>query len=160
MFKRTLTLAVIMALGTVGFAQSGTQTTATQTPPAKPEAPKSKTLAAVQGTWVFTSVNGQDAAGQPEIVITITDDKYVQTIDGNTVEKGTLKFDDTKKPLHMDLVIIEGQDAGKTQLGVLELTSATAVRAKLNTAGETTRPTDFAPAPGEGYFVFTAVKKK
>jgi uncharacterized protein (TIGR03067 family) len=123
MFKRTLTLAIIMALGTIGFAQSGAQTTGAQTPPAKPEPAKSKTLTAVQGTWVFTSVNGQDAAGQPEIVITITDDKYVQTIDGNTVEKGTLKFDDTKKPLHMDLVIIEGQDAGKTQLGVIELTS-------------------------------------
>jgi uncharacterized protein (TIGR03067 family) len=160
MFKRTLTLAVIMAFGTIGFAQSGTQTTGAQTPPPKPDAAKSKTLTAVQGVWVFTSVNGQDATGQAEIVITITDDKYVQTIDGNVVEKGTLKFDDTKKPIYMDLVIVEGQDAGKTQLGVFELTSPTAARAKLNTAGETTRPTDFAPAPGEGYFVFTAVKKK
>jgi len=160
MLKRTLTLAIIMALGTIGFAQSGTQTAGAQTPPAKPEAAKSKTLTAVQGTWIFTSVNGQDATGQAEIVITITDDKYVQTIDGNVVEKGTLKFDDTKKPIAIDLVIAEGQDAGKTQLGVIELTSATAVRVKLNTAGETTRPSDFAPAPGEGYFSFTAVKKK
>ena len=155
MFKRTLTLAAIMSLGAIGFAQ-----TTTQTPPAKPDTSKAKTLTAVQGAWIFTTMNGQDLTGQQEVIITITDDKYVQTIDGNIVEKGTIKFDDTKKPIYMDVVIVEGNDAGKTQLGVFELSSPTAARAKLNTAGETTRPTDFAPAPGEGFFTFTAVKKK
>lgn len=158
MKKTMIALAAIAAFSTVLAAQSTTQSTQTPTP-AKPEAAKSKIMTDVQGVWVFTIVDGNDMTGQSEIIITVTDNKYVQTIDGNVVERGTFKIDDTKKPIQLDLFVAEGQDAGKTQLGVLELT-ATTMKGKLNTAGETTRPTDFAPAPADGYFTFTASKRK
>jgi uncharacterized protein (TIGR03067 family) len=151
-----MTLAAIVALTTVAAAQSATQS-GTQAAPAKPDATKSKTLTELQGAWVFATVNGNDTTGQPEIIITITDNKYVQTINGDVVERGTFKIDDTKKPIQVDLTIGEGQDAGKTQLGVMEL-SGGVLKAKMATAGEATRPTDFAPA--DEAFAFTAVKKK
>ena len=126
---------------------------------AKPAAPAlSKTLAAVQGTWIFTQMDGQDVAGSgQEIAVTITDNKYVQTINGQVVERGTFKLDDTKKPWTIDLSIVEGNDAGKTQVGIVQLTGNTMV-GKLADSGVTTRPTDFAQS--EGAFVFTAVKKQ
>jgi len=147
-----------MALGTITFAQTAGQTAArpAQTPAA--DAAKSKTLTALQGTWVITTANGNDMAGQPEMTVTFTGDKYVQTAGGNIVERGTMKFDDTKKPIHMDVAIAEGDDAGKTQLGLLEFTSPTSVRGKVNGPGVTTRPSDFEVT--EGGFSFIAVKKK
>ena len=147
----TLMLAVA-ASGTPLVAQGAAQA-------AKPGAPAmSKALASVQGVWAFTQMDGQDvAASGQEILITITDNKYVQTINGQVVERGTFKLDETKKPWTIDISIVEGTDAGKTQIGIVQLTDATMV-GKLADAGITTRPTDFAQA--EGAFVFTAVKKK
>ena len=145
-----LTLTVAMA-GAPLLAQGAAQA-------AKPAAPAmSKAMAAVQGTWMFTQMDGQDvAASGQEIAVTITDNKYVQTINGQVVERGTFKLDDTKKPWTIDLSIVEGNDAGKTQVGIVQLTGNTMV-GKLADSGLPTRPTDFAQS--EGAFVFTAVKK-
>jgi uncharacterized protein (TIGR03067 family) len=152
MRNKLLILAAAVACSTVAFAQTSAQSTA-----AKPAAAMSKMLTDLQGAWVFTTTNGNDMTGQPEVIITLTDNKYVQTINGEVVERGSVKIDDTKKPMQVDLSISEGQDAGKSQVGVFEL-SGGVLKAKMADAGETTRPTDFAPA--DGAFVFTAVKKK
>jgi uncharacterized protein (TIGR03067 family) len=156
---RSLVVTVMFAVAVAGaplLAQG-----AAQAKPAgaqdKPAATLSKTLAAVQGTWMFTQMDGQDvAASGQEIAVTITDDKYVQTINGQVVERGTFKLDDTKKPWTIDLNILEGNDAGKTQVGIVQLTGNTMV-GKLADSGIPTRPTDFTQS--EGAFVFTAVKK-
>ena len=102
-----------------------------------------KDLAPLQGTWVITSINGQElaAAGQ-SMLLTITGDKYAQTVNGTVNERGTIKLDTTKKPTAIDLVITEGDDANKTQLGLVEV-SATALKLKLAVPGDTTRPTNF-----------------
>lgn len=147
MMKRLVTLAMVAMFATVAFAQS---------PTTKPAPAKSKAMAAVQGTWYFTHTDGQDVSGGPEIVVTITDDKYTQTVNGAIVERGSFKIDDAKKPMLLDINIIEGDEAGKTQLGVLELEGKT-MRGKLNMPGSTERPTDLIPA--EGFFAFTAVKR-
>jgi len=147
MTKRFLTIALALMATTALFAQSQART----------EAPKSKALAMLQGTWIFTSMNGQDAAGGPEVIVTITDNKYVQTIAGEFVERGTFKLDETKKPITMDLTIVEGESAGKTQVGVVEVTETT-MTAKLADPGETTRPTNLNQE--EGFFIIIAKKKK
>lgn len=157
MRNKLLILAAIVALATAASAQSTTQSGAPQSTAAKPAAGLSKLMTDMQGAWVFTTTNGNDMTGQPEVVITITDNKYVQTINGDVVERGTFKIDETKKPMQVDLMISEGQDAGKTQIGVFEL-SGGIVKVKVANAGETTRPTDFAPA--DDAFTFTAAKKK
>lgn len=142
-------------MSTVGFAQ--TQTTAPRQAAPKTEAAMSKLMTAVQGVWVITSANGQDApAGSPEITLTITGDKYAQTVDGNVIERGTFKIDETKKPMTLDLTITEGDSSGKHQVGIIEVTDTT-MRGNLNQAGETVRPTDFQPA--EGLFSFVCKKK-
>lgn len=117
----------------------------------------SKELTSLQGTWLITMVNGEaPPSGGPEVTLTFTGDKYSQTVDDQVVERGNVKLDATKKPIAMDLIITEGDDANKTQLGVLEI-GERSIRFKLNAPASSTRPTDFEPA--DGYFVFVAVKK-
>jgi uncharacterized protein (TIGR03067 family) len=116
-----------------------------------------KDLVPLQGTWVITSVNGQDlAAAGASMTLTIAADKYTQTVNGTVNERGTLKLDTAKKPIAIDLIITEGDDANKTQVGVVEVSGAT-MKLKLALPGQTTRPTDFAPA--DGVILAIATKK-
>ena len=116
-----------------------------------------KGAAALQGTWVITSFNGQAAPeGAPEMTLTFTADKYHQTLGGEVNERGTIKLDASKKPMMIDLIITEGSDAGKTQLGIFEVTGDT-LRAVLDTPGTNQRPTDFTVK--EGFIMFVGKKK-
>jgi uncharacterized protein (TIGR03067 family) len=117
----------------------------------------SKELTSLQGTWVLTSADGQamDSSGG-EVTLAVTGDKYTQTQNGQVVERGTIKLDASKTPIWIDLIISEGDDANKTQLGVLQMTSDT-ITAKLGTPGSTERPKDFVPS--DGAFVFVAKKR-
>jgi uncharacterized protein (TIGR03067 family) len=155
MTRRFAPLALAIAMAVAPLAA---QTAQTQAAKPAPQTPKlTGVMAAVQGTWQMVQVNGQDAAaaGQ-DITITITDNKYVQTVNGTVAEKGTFKIDETKKPMTIDISVVEGDDAGQTQLGVFEINGKT-MTGKLSNPGGTARPTDFAIA--EGFFVFTMVKK-
>lgn len=158
MTLRRLIVAMAMA-GAVAGASTAAQGAGQAARPAAP-APQtmSKAIALAQGMWVFTHMNGQSVEGSgQEIAVTITENKYVQTANGQVVERGTFKIDDTKKPWTIDISITEGEEAGQTQVGVVQLTGDTMV-GKLADAGVTTRPTDFSQS--EGAFVFTAVRRK
>jgi uncharacterized protein (TIGR03067 family) len=114
---------------------------------------KATGAAALQGTWVITSINGEAAPeGSPEMTLTFTGDKYHQTLGGVVNERGTIRIDASKKPMMIDLMIAEGPDAGKTQLGVIEVTGDT-VRANLDTPGAQQRPADFTIKDGSIMFV-------
>ena len=63
--------------------------------------------------------------------LVIKDDKYEQVTNGTTDESGSVKLDATKKPMTIDLMIEEGNDAGKLQLGIIEVTGD-AMKVKLN----------------------------
>ena len=107
----------------------------------------------LQGTWVITSINGQATPeGSPEMTLTFTGDKYHQTLGGEVNERGTIKLDKSKKPMMIDLIIAEGDDAGKTQLGIIEVSGDT-VRANLDTPGLQQRPPDFTIKEGFVMFV-------
>jgi uncharacterized protein (TIGR03067 family) len=104
--------------------------------------------AVLQGTWLITSINGQTIADQgPPLTLTFTGEKYHQTLGTEVNERGTIKVDATKKPMTIDLVITEGDDAGKTQLGIIEVTGDT-IRANLDRPGAGQRPSDFAVKDG------------
>ena len=148
MFKHATTLIVMVAVTATLCAQVRTL--------AQAETPKSKVLAMLQGTWVFTSQDGQDLSGGPQITVTVVDNTYTQMVNGQLAERGTFKIDETKKPMTVDLSVSEGEDAGKTQLGIFEITDTT-MKAKLTQPGGTMRPTDFAVA--DGYSVITATKR-
>ena len=154
-----LVLAVAFAAAPLTAAQTpqGAAKPAGQGAAAAQGAKPTGVVAAVQGVWKMTTTNGQDvaAAGQ-DITITITGNSYVNSINGQVVEKGTFKVDEAKKPMTIDITITEGDDAGKVQLGVFEV-KGTTMTGKLGEPGSTTRPTDFAIA--EGFFTFVMVKK-
>ena len=139
------TLIAGIALVTSVFAQ-GT----------KPQSAKG--AAALQGTWLIGTVNGQSPTeGGSEMKLTFEGNKYHQTLGGTVNERGTFKVDATKKPMTIDLSITEGNDAGKTQLGIIEVTGET-MRCSFDAPGAGQRPTDFSLK--QGAIVVAAKKSK
>ena len=119
MLRRIATLAVAITIAAAPLAAQAARTQGAPQAPTKPTG----VLAAVQGVWQMTNANGQDLAGSgQDITITIKDNTYVQAVNGQVIEKGTFKVDEGKKPMTIDINVVEGDDAGKTQLGVFELT--------------------------------------
>ena len=146
-------LATIIAAITL-VTSAFTQGTKPQVKPgAKPQTAKS--AAALQGTWTMSSINGQAATEGKELKLTFDGNKYHQTLAGTVNERGTFKVDATKKPMTIDLSITEGSDAGKTQLGVVEVTGDT-MRCSFNPPGSTERPASLT----EGAIVVAAKKSK
>ena len=124
---------------------------------AKPADPNAAALSSLQGKWVITSLNGQAVGEGMEVSLTFTGDKYAQAMNGEVNERGTIKLDASKKPMTIDLIITEGGDAGKTQLGVFEV-SGDKLTANLDTPGAGQRPADFSQR--EGSLLFLATKGK
>jgi uncharacterized protein (TIGR03067 family) len=104
--------------------------------------------AALQGTWTVTALNGQSMPeGSPELTLMFTGDRYHQAVGGEVNERGTFKVDSSKKPMTIDFAITEGDDAGKTQLGIVEVSGDT-MKIGLGTARAVQRPTDFSGKDG------------
>jgi uncharacterized protein (TIGR03067 family) len=117
-----------------------------------------KALAAIRGTWVITTFNGQSAADAgADIALTFTDAGYTQLVSGVVDERGTFKLDPSKTPWLIDLGITEGNDAGKPQVGLVEI-KGDVMTCKFSVPGETTRPTSLAPE--EGFIHVTAKRSK
>jgi uncharacterized protein (TIGR03067 family) len=138
-------VVVALAVSTGVYAQAG----------AKGAAAAKAAAAALQGTWILTTVNGEPLS--EELALTIAGDKYHQTVGGTVNERGTIKIDTTKKPMTIDLVIAEGSDAGKTQLGIIEVTGDT-IRGNLDRPGAAQRPSDFNIK--DGAIMFVGKRKK
>ena len=120
--------------------------------------PAAKGVAALQGTWAILTINGQSLADSgTTMLFAITGDKYAQTVNGEVNERGTIKVDQTKKPMTMHFTIAEGSDAGKPQVGLVEVTGDT-MTMKLSQPGGATLPTSMAAE--EGFFIVTAKKNK
>jgi uncharacterized protein (TIGR03067 family) len=114
----------------------------------------SKEVAALQGRWVVTMINDQDPNGALELQF--DGNKYAVAGTGAD-ESGTFKLDATKTPWTFDLSIEQGDDAGKLQLGILEV-KGDAIHGLLGTPGVATRPAGW-DSP-DGAIAFVAVKKK
>jgi uncharacterized protein (TIGR03067 family) len=145
--SRALRMFVLLTLVVGGSAVPLAQVTAPTDP-----------AAALKGTWTIVTIGGQSLADAgAETLLTFAGDTYSQTVNGEVNERGSFKIDATKKPMTIDLVITEGADAGKTQLGVIELKDDT-LTGNLNTPGVASRPADFTAQ--DGHFVFVAKKRK
>ena len=142
----TIIAGVVLA---ASLAAQGTKPTGTKPPGTKPTA----AAVALQGTWLITSINGK--AAPEEFTLTFTGDKYAQAVGGTVNERGTIKVDATKKPMTIDLMITEGTDAGKTQLGVFEVSGDT-LRANFNTPDAKERPASLK----EGALIVEGKKQK
>ncbi|MDQ3070586.1 MAG: TIGR03067 domain-containing protein [Acidobacteriota bacterium] len=138
--KRALVLFACAAMSAVLTAQ-------------QPAAAK-VTAASFIGTWNVTSVNGEAA---PPLQFVVDKDGYSVVVNGQVVERGGIKFDVAKTPMTVDLAITEGDDAGKSQVGIVELSGDT-IRMQLNAPAATARPTTFDIQ--EGFFLFTGERQK
>ena len=105
-----------------------------------------KELEKLQGNWVIVTFNGQDVPSEAQSFLVFTGDKYEQWNNGSVDERGTIRIDPKTKPMSIDLIITEGNDAGKTQPGVYELTDSTTLSIGLTVPGNTTRPSAIANA--------------
>lgn len=121
-------------------------------------AQQTTTASALQGTWRLTSLNGRSIPDQgPQITLSIVGEKYQQALDGKVTERGTVKLDASKQPMTIDLAITEGDDSGKAQLGIVEVTDGI-LRMCLDTPGAGQRPSAFGAK--EGVILFEARKNE
>jgi len=147
---RLTALAVLLTASTT-FAQTPSSQTGQKKPPSVVAAVPAA-LKPFQGTWVLTAPDGKPLTQDGDLTITFTGDKYAQAVAGTVNERGSIKVDATKKPMWIDLTITEGADAGKLQVGVIEVTGGV-MKGVFGAAGATTRPTSLTPAPGLISFV-------
>ena len=155
-----IALVIVLAASSLSAQTSAGQAGQAKPPVTAAAAPAAAVPAALkpyQGTWVLTSPDGQPLAQSGELTITVTGDKYAQAVAGAVNERGTIKLDATKKPTWIDLTITEGPDAGKLQVGLIELTGGV-MKGVLGAAGSTTRPTSLT-APGPDAISFVGKKK-
>lgn len=126
---------------------------AVQTTPAADNA--KKLLDELQGDWRVVSFNGQEIPASAEAYLVFKADKYEQWANNTVAERGTFKLDGSTKPISIDFVITEGNDAGKVQFGLVDLTGGTLSLA-FAAPGNPTRPKT--PADAEVYATLTKSK--
>jgi uncharacterized protein (TIGR03067 family) len=117
-----------------------------------------------EGTWQVISleVNGNKSAEEDAKKITVVnepDGKWAIEVEGKVVARGTSEIDPTKKPRAVDLTMTEGDDKGKTFLGIYEFGDDTR-KVCLAGAGKG-RPTEFSSTAGSEHIlaVLKRVKK-
>ena len=140
--KLAATLLAIVLMS-VGALAQGT---------AKP-APLDKAFAPLQGTWVVNDINGQPAGS---MLLVFKGDRYEQAVNDVVNERGTVKLNTKEKPMAIDLVIQEGADANKLQVGIIEVTGDK-MKLNLAAAGAPTRPKSFDSQEG---FMVNLTKRK
>jgi uncharacterized protein (TIGR03067 family) len=120
-------------------------------------------LKRLDGVWRIVSVVS-DGKKTPEdaikgMSVVLSGDTYTVKVDEKQVEKGTQKVDPTKKPKTIDINILEGEDKGKSQLGIYELDGDT-LKMCFAAAGQA-RPTEFSSKEGSKHDlgVFQRLKK-
>jgi uncharacterized protein (TIGR03067 family) len=107
----------------------------------------------VEGSWATTSLMFGDKKLPAEIleklmpVFTFKEAKYTSSVMGKQDEAGSYKIDGKMKPAHIDLMIEEGKDKGKTQVGLITV-DGDVLKMALARPGEKDRPKDFEGGAG------------
>lgn len=115
------------------------------------------------GTWrvVSLEVNGNKAPDEDAkkiVVVNQEDGSWSIQVDGKEIAKGTSTIDPAKKPKTIDLTTTEGQDAGKTALGIYELDKDS--RKVCYAQPGKDRPTELASKEGSGHVLVTLKREK
>lgn len=105
-----------------------------------------KPLDALQGSWVLTSLEGQGLPSGVHVGLVFAGDNYHGLRNGKIDERGAVKLDAAVIPMAIDLVITDGKYAGKTQLGLVNVTGET-MTLVLDTPGSGLRPKSLAQSP-------------
>jgi uncharacterized protein (TIGR03067 family) len=118
-----------------------------------------------EGTWQVVALEADgfkvgEANAKKITVLNAADGKWAIEEEGKVVARGTSVIDPTKKPKTVDLTVTEGEDKGKTVLGIYEFSGDDTRKVCLATAGKE-RPTKFAAPSGSDHLlaVLKRVKK-
>lgn len=118
-----------------------------------------KEEAKIDGTWVATSAElaGKKLpeGGEP-IKLTLKKGEY--EVKAESLDKGTVTYDDKADPKEMDITGVEGPNKGKTFLAIYEL-SGDKLKICYDLAGKT-RPTEFKTKPKTKLLLVTYERKK
>ena len=106
-----------------------------------------------EGTWQVVSleIDGNKTDEQDAKKITVVneaDGKWRLEVDGKVIARGTSEIDPTKKPKAIDLTETEGDDKGKTALGIYEIGDDERKVCYAKAGME--RPDDFSAPAGSG----------
>jgi uncharacterized protein (TIGR03067 family) len=106
-----------------------------------------------EGTWQVVSldIDGNKAEEQDAKKITVVneaDGKWRLEVEGKVIARGTNEMDPTKKPKAIDLTETEGDDKGKTALGIYEIGDDERKVCYAKAGME--RPDDFSAPAGSG----------
>lgn len=93
----------------------------------------------LQGSWAIAMFNGEEVPAGAEAYLVFTGDKYEQWTGPQMDERGAVKLDVKARPMAIDLIIAEGADAGKTQLGAYQLDGDT-LYLSMAMPGDASRP--------------------
>jgi uncharacterized protein (TIGR03067 family) len=108
-----------------------------------------------EGTWevVEFQINGEkvEKAVYENWTFTFKGKDYTQKDGDNVMEAGKQTLDPSKKPMHMDVVVGEGEMKGVKQLAIYEWDGDDKVKITAAKHGDTTRPEKI--ATGEMTFV-------
>jgi uncharacterized protein (TIGR03067 family) len=102
----------------------------------------------IEGSWATTSLMFGEKKLPAEVLekimpsFTFKEGKYTSLIMGKQDEAGSYKIDAKQKPAHIDLMVEDGKDKGKTQLGLVAV-DGDVLKLALAKPGEKNRPKDF-----------------
>jgi uncharacterized protein (TIGR03067 family) len=114
----------------------------------------------IDGTWKMVGViEGGKEAPKDEVVkaengLIFKEGKYKGFKDE---ESGTFKMDVSKSPVNIDFAVVEGQEKGKTQLGLIKL-EGDVLTIALSKYGSTDRPKGFDGA--DAHWILTLKRSK
>jgi uncharacterized protein (TIGR03067 family) len=139
----------VLAVGLLVAADSG-RDLATQ---------ERKTL---EGTWTITSVvrnhNPLPEDRLKDARFVFQGEGFVQELGDKTLVKGTFRLDLGNNPQTIDLTMSEGEEKGKTILGIYQLEDDVLRICGAGPGGE--RPTEFAAKDGSGHTLITCQRVK
>lgn len=116
----------------------------------------------LEGTWTITSVvrnnNPLPEDRLKDARFVFQGERFTQQLGDKTLAKGTFRLDLGTKPQTIDLTMSEGEEKGKTILGIYQLEDDVLMICGASPGGE--RPTEFAARDGIGHTLITCQRVK
>jgi uncharacterized protein (TIGR03067 family) len=114
----------------------------------------------VDGTWKIKSAElaGKKFPSQPGVELKLTIKKGEYEVQAESLDRGTVTYNDSAKPRRMEIKGVEGPNAGKTILAIYEL-SGDEMKVCYDLSGKA-HPTEFKTVPNSPLFLVTYERVK
>lgn len=116
-----------------------------------------------EGTWIVLSLEVGDRKLEGddlgEMTFTFKGKNYEQKSGDKLIEAGKQDLDPSKKPMHMDITVTDGETKGKKQLAIYEWDGKDKVKICAADHDETTRPEKFEAKEGSKNMLFILKRK-